>query len=256
MFKKILKLKRLIDYKTKYPKVRHIGAPFYLRCLGFSNQTINKGFYSQSGQDLYIFTEFFKYLQSPDFPRIFVDVGCNHPTVHSNSFFFESTLGYRVIAIDALAEVSSLWSQIRPNAQFLQCAVGNKPGDVDFEVVRGPINESMFSSVSGYSSKKCLQNKFTRVVNVRRLDDIFISLDIQRAGIVSMDIEGYELQALEGIDFTSFSASIFVIENNGKNGLGDDHIRTKMKENGYVYYARFWNLDDIFVRPECIKHQL
>jgi FkbM family methyltransferase len=253
MIKKILKFNELIKFRIKYPMVRQIGIPRYLSFLGFSRVQSPMGFYSQAGQDAYLFTEFYHCLQLVDSPKLFIDIGCNHPTVHSNSFFFESNQGYKVIAIDALTEISNLWSRTRPNAEFIECAVGNKTEKVEFEVVEGGDNESMFSSVCGYSSKTKSKETVKRIVTVRRLDDILSSLGINQAGIVSIDIEGYELQALEGLDFNMFSASVFIIENNGRNGLGDDRIRSKMRDNGYIYYARIWNLDDIFVRPEAIR---
>jgi FkbM family methyltransferase len=249
MIKKFQKVAFLFQLRIKYPDVVYFGAPSVVKFFGMLNRTLRKGFYSQSGQDELVFTQFFKALNSSVFPKLFVDIGCNHPTLHSNSYFFEVNQGYKVLAVDALKEVHEWWRSQRPAAEFIECAVGARNGELRFDVVSGGENGSMFSSVSGSSQKGAEHSVTTRTVNVRRIADIFEERGIQRAGILSMDIEGYELPALQGINFTQFMAYVFIIENNSHQGLGCNQIRDLMISNGYIYYARIWNLDDIFIHP-------
>jgi FkbM family methyltransferase len=253
MLKKIKKLFNLIQVNKKYPNVRYYGAPSIFQYLGFNVLPMRGGFYSQYGQDELIFTEFFKGLTLDSFPRIFIDIGCNHPLTHSNSCFYEKNQNYKVIAVDPLSGVHELWSSLRPGAFFFECAVGAVTGEIDFDVVEGCGNESMFSSVSGVSGKVSLSRVKKRKVAVRRMSDILSECCITRAGIVSMDIEGYELNALRGVDFARFSAYVFVVENNGNQGVGDNKIRDFMIGNGYVYFARIWGIDDVFVHPDLIR---
>lgn len=140
----------------------------------------------------YVFTEFLKCLQADNFPKIFLNVGCNHPVIHSNSYFFERNQGYRVIAIDALHEAGRLWAQHRPSAQLVQSSVGPQSGETSFDVVeRGDI-ESMFSFASRVSEKSASTIVTKWTVKVRRLADIVSALDLTRAGIVSMGTAGNE----------------------------------------------------------------
>lgn len=69
-------------------------------------------------------------------------------------------------------------------------------------------------------------------------------------GIVSIDVEGYEMEVLKGIDFTKTKIFIAIIENNTNSRLGADDIRFFMDENGFDFYARIWGLDDVFVRKD------
>ena len=253
MFRKIRKLARLIQIRIKYPNVIYYGAPSFTWILRLPRRENGKGFYSQSGQDELIFTEFFRAIVSNDFPKLIIDIGCNHPFVHSNSYFYEKNQGCRVLAIDALYEIGSLWRVHRPEAEFIECAVGSNDGELNFEVVEGGENDSMFSSVSGVSGKKMFATATatttTRTVKVRRISDILAERGIQCAGILSIDIEGYELNALRGIDFNNFISYVFIIENNGEFELGSNQIRDLMISKGYIYFARIWNMDDIFIHP-------
>lgn len=252
MMKKFRKIAPLFQLRGKYPDVVYYGAPPVVKFFGMTCYKLRKGFYSQLGQDELVFTEFFRALNSSIFPKLFIDIGCNHPILHSNSYFFEVNQKYKVLAIDALKEVHALWRAQRPAADFVECAVGAADGELSFDVVGGGNVESMFSSVSGSSEKGSGHSVTTRTVNVRRIAEILAERAIKRAGIVSMDIEGYELPALQGINFSQFMAYVFIVENNSHDGLGCNQIRDLMISNGYIYYARIWNLDDIFIHPELL----
>lgn len=252
MINKFRKIAHLFQLRLKYPDIIYFGAPPVVRYFGISSRTLRKGFYSQLGQDELVFTEFFRGLNSGIFPKLFVDIGCNHPILHNNSYFFETNQGYKVLAVDALTEVQECWRSQRPSADFVECAVGANDGKLSFDVVGGGNVESMFSSISGSSQKGARHTVTTRTVKVRRIAEILEERGIKRAGILSMDIEGYELPALQGINFNQFMSYVFIIENNSYQGLGCNQIRDLMISNGYIYYARIWNLDDIFIHPELL----
>ena len=68
-----------------------------------------------------------------------------------------------------------------------------------------------------------------------------------------MDIEGYEIPALYGLDFGKTQIGALIIENNGNAGIGSDKLRSLLLSHGYVYWARIWNLDDIFVHSSVAR---
>jgi len=247
----LFKIINLLYNRLKYPNVKYYGSPKKLVLMGIWHRKIFDGYNSQLGQDEFIYKELIEN-QENKIIKLFIDVGCNHPITHSNSLFFEKNQGYKVVAIDALEGIKNLWGRERPNSLFIETAVGDMPGTVDFEIVQGGEIESMFSAVSGASNKATNHTKKLKTVQVRTLAEILSSLSISAAGVVSIDIEGYELNAIKGIDFKKFRSQIFIIENNRNNGLGDNLIRDYLISKGYVYYARIWNLDDIFVDQNLI----
>lgn len=51
----------------------------------------------------------------------FVDIGCNHPTELSNTYYVEKNLGWAGIGIDNEPEYERLWWAMRPRSRFV-CA--------------------------------------------------------------------------------------------------------------------------------------
>ena len=83
-------------------------------------------------------------------------------------------------------------------------------------------------------------------VPVRRLADILSERGITHVDLVSLDVEGAEIEVLSGIDFSLVEIECFTIENN-KGREREVRIRKFMKDAGYKLIARLW-LDDVYVK--------
>lgn len=256
MLSKITSLTHLIKFLLRYPTVKIVGGPKFLRLLYSRQIESPPGFYSQAGQDSFVCANFFASITLDCFPKLFLDIGCNRPLMHSNSYFFEKYLGFRVLAIDALDAHQNEWSRLRPDSEFICAAVGERAGMIDFEVSEGEDNSAdMFSSVAGASQKfQHLARKKTKV-ELRTIDSILSERQIDQVGIISIDIEGYELNALRGIDFSKTKVMVFIVENNSSGIMGSNSIRELLSTQGYVFYARTWCMDDIFVHPSMLNKE-
>lgn len=245
----------LWSFVRRYPDTLIFGGSSALSLLGSRRKSLPQGFYSQCGQDALLLNHFYKLITKPGFPKTFVDVGCNHPTKHNNSCFFERHMGFKVLGVDALPVHQQAWTDQRPETELVITAVGKEEGTVEFEEVaqlKGNQND-MLSSVRGASSKaKSLDRRIVNVP-VTTLTHILRSRQCFSVGIMSIDIEGYEMQALLGLDFQAIKINIIILENNTGSVFGDDKIRVYLIENGFRYFARIWGMDDVFVMPDMVQ---
>ncbi len=216
--------------------------------------TIGK-YYSQDGQDLYLSALLFEELQNANGAYI-IDIGCNHPERFSNSYFFENFFDCKTIAIDPIEEYRDKWNRLRPNAEFIATALGKSHGSVILNIpVQSDIYDDMFSSITGKNKKignvQCTKRKVSCVT----LESILKERNIVDIAIISIDVEGAELDVLEGINFEQLQIKCFIIENNTNNIYGSDDIRWFLKSKGYVFSSRIGFLDDVFIHKSVIRNR-
>jgi FkbM family methyltransferase len=250
LLRKISLSLQLRAFLQRYPDTLIVGGPSTLAWLGNRRQNLPKGFYSQCGQDAFLLNLLYGKITGPGFPATFVDVGCNHPVKHNNSFFFERHMGFKVLGVDALATHQHAWAEQRPLAELLITAVGQEEGVVEFEEVEhGEREGDMFSSVSGASGKAPALGRRLHTLPVTPLTKILLSRQLTSVGIMSIDVEGYEMQALLGLDLDAIKVKVIVLENNSDHILGEDSIRAHLLAKGFQFVARIWGMDDVFVMP-------
>jgi hypothetical protein len=97
-------------------------------------------------------------------------------------------------------------------------------------------------------SEKCL------IVEQHRLDDTLLEYNIGYVDLLSIDVEGYEKEVLQGIDFSRVDITCVVIENDRIRG-GDQAIRQLMVSAEYRHVARL-DGDDVFIkRGSCAEKE-
>ena len=236
-------LKRKSDYikfRIKNPKVKIIN-PLKIGT-----------YYSQEGQDLYLSTLLFDEFKDKT-EKNMVDIGCNDPEKFSNSLFFELFFKCNIIAIDPIKEYEILWNKTRPSATFIASAIGKSNGTVALMVPEKTSEfDDMFSSVTTKNSKigdtKCTQ----RDVQLVTLDTIFTERKIKEVVLLSIDVEGAEVDVLQGIDFNKTYIKCILIENNSTSAYGSEEIRSILKDRGYIFLARIGFIDDVFLHNTLI----
>jgi FkbM family methyltransferase len=63
-------------------------------------------------------------------------------------------------------------------------------------------------------------------VKVRRLTDIFSEANINTIDILSIDVEGHELEVINGINFELYKPKVIVIENFGRSEKYVNHMKS------------------------------
>lgn len=208
----------------------------------------NRGAYSQFGQDLFVLN-ILKDIQN----GIFVDVGGNDPIKGSNTYLLEQR-GWTGIAIEPQEKLRKLWPESR-KAECLNYVVGPENKTINF--IEGSNDEHGLSGVEGYN--KCQDNSKKISVEQKRLSDILKEKSINHVDYLSIDVEGYEMNVLESIDFSTSDIRLISIENDigftsipliGKkigSELGNNKLRKFLQDKGYAYIGRIVS-DDFFIK--------
>ncbi len=144
-----------------------------------------------------------------DYVGRYIDVGCNHPTQQSNTYLFYQR-GWAGVCIDP-ADKSALYDELRPDDYYLGLAVGQHDGPVNFYLCE----EDSVSTVVKSEAKKRKVSKVQRKFPMLTLASILCELGIEKEdwGILSIDVEGYEKQVLEGCPWEyGFRPRLIVLE--------------------------------------------
>lgn len=134
-------------------------------------------------------------------PGTFVEFGANDGLQQSNTYALERELGWRGVLIEAVPELAAECARNRPMAQVVCAAVSSfdhegQPIGVVAEDLMGSVGESRISAAA---------TSLSRVIDW---------LPNSHADLVCIDVEGYEITALQGLDLTRHRPRYLLIETN------------------------------------------
>lgn len=191
-------------------------------------------YFSQNGED-FLLSQYFK-----EASGFFVEIGCIDGRRFSNTYFFELR-GWKGLCVEAHQDYIGLLKANRPNSTVVHCAVGEADEDqaVFYANARGtlssldPTTEERWRRdyaeyFSGFQQQR---------VPKRTLTTIFTEAGVSNIDILSLDIEGYEVEALSGLDFKKFSPAVLVVESDS-----DEHrkkISALVTPHGYRLALEF-----------------
>lgn len=174
---------------------------------------ISELWYSQNGED-FILNELLKNKNN----GFFVEVGCIDGLRFSNTYKFEKK-GWKGVCIEAHQDYIPFLQQNRPNSYILNYAVGEKDEDnvIFYANSRGSLSTLDKSQEEHFKNHygKWFTGFKEQIVKKRTLNTIFDENNIKEIDVLSIDIEGYEIQALKGLDLTKYHPKVIVVESTG-----------------------------------------
>ena len=245
-FKKLLSKNKML-YLFAATIYHHINRKLMMCALFFKGvkylepKTKLQGNYkSQYGQDWYL--EKLGFLSKNNF---FVEVGCNHPKINSNSYFLEHVYNYSGISIDAIDYKEEFYT-FRPNTIFIQSLIDSKETNKIFNLVHN--EDGWENQVSSIHKETLTMGKGFKADAIEMKTSTLQKLLPYNCviDILMVDVEGHEIEVLDSLNWELNSPRIILIENNG-----EFYNRKKLEnfiiKKGYKLYARIGTSDDIYV---------
>lgn len=184
--------------------------------------------YSQHGEDVFVWDLLNKHF--PNTRYNYVDVGAFHPTLLSNTYLF-----YR-------KNINGI--TVEPNHELAGLHKFFRSKDIQLEIACGNLNQlSVFhlqKTFPALSSLNNISNKGTvtcHYVPVFNLDTVCGNLGCSKIYFLSIDVEGFDFQVLQGANNILTNTFIVCIECNSKES--EDCVTCFLREKDFIFIGRF-----------------
>ncbi len=149
----------------------------------------------------------------------FVEAGGHDGYTQSNTYYLERFRGWRGILVEPMREMAAEARRNRPNSRLFQCAlVEAAHGAPDVEMEFG----DLFTTIRGLHGEDAewvrgglvlgWRDRRTERVPARTLSGLLDEAGVTEVELLSLDVEGYEAQALRGLDLARHAPRWILVE--------------------------------------------
>ncbi len=154
----------------------------------------------------FIYWELFKKIYSQSKEKIFVDVGAFDGITYSNTYrLFKGNNWYGIYVEPNPISIESLKKNCQPIKSYTlhECAAGSSDHIAKLYL------DNEFSCMYSMPNKEFIQ------IKVKTLNNILS--DISKYNLLSLDVEGYEIEVLKNYDISQHSPEVCIVETHDKN---------------------------------------
>lgn len=156
-----------------------------------------------------------EFLNSPN--GVFIEAGANDGIRFSNTKIFEDLFGWTGLLIEPSPGIVDLCRSNRKNSIVVHGALVEDNG---VNTVKGDFDGGLMSSINGVRNRRglvgILKTHFRKsnLVSVPAftLNDVLYSHGFKDVDFFSLDVEGFELQVLQGLDFNKYRPHFLLVE--------------------------------------------
>ena len=195
--------------------------------------------WSQCGEDL-ILRYLFDLLQIAR--PSYIDIGAHHPWYYNNTYLFYRQ-GARGVNVEPDPSLHAGLRRGRRHDINLNLGIGAREGELDFYVMSArTLNTFSESEARRYVEEHGLRIIETRHIKVQTFAHTVDTHMGRTPDLVSLDVEGWDLDILRSIDFSKYRPHVFCVETvsyakGDGSGVKSPEIHALMLEKGYRLYA-------------------
>jgi FkbM family methyltransferase len=158
----------------------------------------------------------------PAHPGFFVEAGANDGYLQSNTYFLERFRGWTGVLVEPIPELYAACVRERPRSQVFNCALVSpetegRPIPMHYGGLMSVVEGAMgsFEAERAHAeagSQLGWDPNYDVAVPGRTLTSVLEEAGAPRPDLLSLDIEGFEVTALRGLDLERFGPRLLLVE--------------------------------------------
>lgn len=189
---------------------------------------------------------------------VFIEVGGNDGYKQSNTYYYERFQGWTGILVEGIPELYQKCVRERPNSKVFNCALveHNFPEPYVTMKYANPMSLVVGAQKSQEAEENHLQKwvehqkkvrkdskSYEIQVPTRTLTSILDECQVKEIDLFSLDVEGYELNVLKGLDFNKYKPKYMLIEARYKeeieNYIGEYYLEIdQLSHHDFLYKCK------------------
>lgn len=183
----------------------------------------------------------------------FIEVGVGNGISNSNTYLLENEFGYRGILVEPNEKFLDSLKENR-DALIFNCAAGSNDGQ---SVIFFGTDDGEYSYIANefVGQGKRRESILKQTILTKTLNSILIEANSPEViDFLSIDVEGYEIEVLHGLDLAEWKFKVVCIEHN-YNELKKSQIIEIFTSHGYRHVLPVASqFDSFFVMPELLMN--
>jgi FkbM family methyltransferase len=170
----------------------------------------------------------------------YIDIGAHHPKLYSNTYLFYNQ-GWNGLNVDAMPGSMEIFNKQRPRDINIEAAISKNTTQLPFYIFSDPalntFSKELADAREDRSKKQYLIDK--KIIETNPLSKILEKHLPQNQYIdfMTIDIEGYDLNALESMNLDKYRPELILVEVYAEN-IVDAPIDQYLRSQGYTFYAK------------------